>query len=62
MLQEFYFRSLILFATHQVPESDEGAVRICEEAYDDVAVQNGHGRLVAVQDALLYRSSCEEKK
>ena len=35
------------------PEPDEGAVRVGEEADDDVAVEDGHGGLVAVQDAVL---------
>ena len=37
----------------EVPEADEGAVRVGEEADDHVAVEDRHGRLVAVQDAVL---------
>ena len=43
--------------THQVSETDEGTVRIREEADDHVAVQDRHGRLVPVQDAFLDRAS-----
>ena len=43
--------------THQVSETNEGTVRICEEADDHVAVQHRHGGLVPVQDAFLDGAS-----
>ena len=40
----------------KVSEADEGGVWIGEEADHHVSVQDGHGGLVSVQDAVLYRS------
>ena len=40
---------------HQVPQTDQGAVRVGKEAHHHVAVQDSHGCLIAVLQKERYR-------
>ena len=41
---------------HEVAESDERTVGVCEQTDNHVTIEDSHGRLVPVQDTVIYRS------